>query len=184
MKLRNILILLIIVVLGTSVVPVMAQDEIDDSSGVIAIALSDGSAFAYAEDGETLLLNILSPIDFAPAYRIADGEFRTINYLLADLEGDWNFAEELTAEAVLQLSDARLELIIGAPVYDFETGTFSYVVLDIEGAELDKDGLFVLPEFEEGSLFIRLSTVFLDGLLAGRDARAANTRAICLACGW
>ncbi len=176
--------ILFLIAIGLMAVPVMAQDAVMEETGVLIITLDDGSTLVYAEDGETLLLNIVPALDFAPGYIIDESGFNTTNYGLIHLQNDWSFADELVASAVLQLGETHLEVVLADPSYDLSTGIMTYIVLEVDGLELDKDEAFLLPQFNAGSLFIQLDSVFLEGLFAGRDARMAGTRFICPACGW
>jgi hypothetical protein len=167
--------IMLMVIVGVMGVPVMAQEDVEET-GVLIITVDDGSSLAYADDGETLLLNIVSSVGFAPGYVLNQNGFITTNYGLLDLQNDWSFAGELSASAVLEFGESRLNVVVGEPTYDVATDILTYVVFEIEGVELDKDSLAILPDVTNGSLFIELNTTFLDTLLAGRDERLSATR--------
>lgn len=167
--------------------PVAAQDQeaedftVEEADGVIAITLTEGTTLEATEDG--YLLTIESALDFAPSYSVTPAEgYNTFNYPLLELQGDWDYAEELTASATLDLNENSYEFDITAPTFDAEAGTLTFSVPEIEGIEMDKDGNPVLPEIESGSLMIRLNGEVLSGLRVGRFERINSTRSSYIGC--
>jgi hypothetical protein len=186
MKVTTRVLILLIFVLGIVAMPAAAQDDVaaDNEDGLIAITMSDTSTFIVNENEDieaAYLLTVNSPMDFAPAYVNSEDSFLTYNYPLLELQGDWDFAVDLTGEAILVLGAQRVQVTIGAPTIDLETGELTFPVLEAAGLEEGKDGL-ELPEIEDGSLMIRMDGEFFSNLMAGRDARLNSTRDDCENC--
>jgi len=185
MKATTRVLILVIFMLGIIAAPVAAQDDIADTDdGLIAITLSDSSTFVVNEDADLeadYILTVASPLDFAPSYIATEDSFMTYNYPLLELQGDWDFAADLTGEAVLVLGAQRIQVEIASPSIDLETGELTFVVLSATGLEEGKDGV-VLPEIEDGSLMIRMDGEFFSNLMAGRDDRLNSTRDDCENC--
>lgn len=173
MKFARVTILILVLMFATMLVN--AQDETlpDDTTGVIAHVISEGM---MVDNGDgTFLLTVNSPLDFAPSVISSAEFFRTFNYPLIDLYGDWEFASDLEVSAVLDMDDVVLELVLTAPTIDMTTGEFTYLITSATGLTEGKSG-FELPEISSGSLMINMDYAFVEGIMAGRTERISSTR--------
>jgi hypothetical protein len=157
---------------------VSAQDEDvteSERNGTIAITLTEGTTVTATDDG--FLMTIVSELDFAPTVSIdAEGNIRSMNYPLIEIQGDWEFAGDLETTALLTIDREQFEVTLNSPVYDVTTDELQFFISEIEGVEVDKDGNPDLPEIESGSLVITMDNMFISALLEGRADRFADMR--------
>ncbi|MBN2305618.1 MAG: hypothetical protein JXQ72_14135 [Anaerolineae bacterium] len=90
---------------------------------------------------------------------------------------DWGANPELMANAVLEVDDLNIELILSAPTYADGVQTYVAIVENIIEPVETKDGPELPMMFADANLAIEWSLDFHNGLVAGIDARYEGARA-------
>jgi hypothetical protein len=175
----RITLLILICLFALPLVGISAQEDVsgfsDEMSGFIVQPAFSGEFVDNGDDTYTLILE--SAVDFN-SWIVMLPEFFSANHSLAEFAGDWSFADEMAAEAVLQLGDMTIRLTLSTPVFYLVDGRFSYTVVveEIVSETSSKGGPSLPDSFASATLIIQLDAQFATEYLAARQGRLLETR--------
>lgn len=165
---------LFLIMIFLTVLPLMAQEE-DEITGTY-IQMAESGTLTEESDGMYLTLEGISDITL---WAMTTPSFRTGMYTTFFFVGDWSFAEDVAATAILTTEDASVLLSLSsAPEYDMEANTITYMVTVEEVTPFDEDAKeSVAPEaFDTATLFINIDNDFFSALQAGMSERVNSAR--------
>lgn len=178
MKIRMLALVFVLALFASLSLAQDAETADSDLAGALVQVVPSASLVDNGDETWTLTLNEVSSYS---SLVLSSPSFFASNYPLIDIELDWSFAEDLTAEAVIIADEGSFELTLGAPVFNMDENTFSYVVTALVYTPATVDpkakGPAETPStINNLSLILNIDNDFLSTFAAARTDRLSSAR--------
>jgi hypothetical protein len=174
----------IIALLLAVIVPILpaSAQEGDQLTGastpITAVYFQSATAGSFADQGDGTYLLSLEGVAPEIVWLVTTPALGVETMDLSNLNAQWAAAESLQTEAVLEVGDLNVHLMLSAPTYDAASGvqTYTSTVVSISAPEGVKEP--DLPaSFDGANLSIVWSLDFQSSLMGGIEALFAGVRA-------
>jgi len=177
--------ILVVIVVLAAVLPlasVSAQEGegVQSVVGVSGVYFYSAASGSFAEQDDGMYLLTLEGVGPNIIWILQEPYLSSQNLSSANLVDQWAASEGLEGQAVLQIGNLNVSMMLSAPTYDAdnEIQTFTANVTSVISLAGDEKEPAVPESFEAATLTIAWTTAFQEGLLQGIEVLYEGVRAL------